>query len=168
MPKRLSLELEQEVVHLLAKGHSKTEIVRLIGRSRHAVDNVVVREARRVPAPPKEWDPSPARLSMSEREEIRSGLERGESFTSIARLIGRAVSTVSRRGGGQLQPRAIGLSRHIVTLGGEHGVRRSRSSCTVAWRRRSPSGSRSGGRQREHVLPLAPRVPGRSDDVGES
>ena len=86
MPKRLSFELEQEVMRLLAKGHSKTEVVRLIGRSRHAVDNVVFREARRVPAPPKEWNPSSARLSMSEREEIRSGLERGETFTSIASL----------------------------------------------------------------------------------
>ena len=99
MPKRLSFELEQEVMRLLAKGHSKTEVVRLIGRSRHAVDNVVFREARRVPAPPKEWNPSSARLSMSEREEIRSGLERGETFTSIACLIGRAVSTVSREVG---------------------------------------------------------------------
>ena len=96
MPKRLSLESEREVMRLLAKGHSKTEIVRLIGRSRHAVDNVVVRETRRAPAPPKAWDPSSARLSMSEREEIRGGLERGESFTEIACLIGRAVSTVSR------------------------------------------------------------------------
>src|ERR1035441_8690186 len=96
MPKRLSLESEREVMRLLAKGHSKTEIVRLIGRSRHAVDNVVVRETRRALAPPKAWDPSSARLSMSEREEIRGGLERGESFTEIACLIGRAVSTVSR------------------------------------------------------------------------
>jgi len=73
-------------MRLLAKGHSKTEIVRLIGRSRHSVDNVVAREMRRVPAPPKVWDPSSARLSMSEREETRGGLERGESFTAIAVL----------------------------------------------------------------------------------
>ena len=99
MPKRLSLELEQEVMRLLAKGHSKTEIVRLIGRSRHAVDNVVIRERRRVPAPSKAWDPSSARLSIGEREEIRGGLERGETFTNIARLIVRAVSTVSREVG---------------------------------------------------------------------
>jgi hypothetical protein len=40
-------------MRLVAKGYSKTEIVRLIGRSRHAVDNVVIRETRRAPAPPK-------------------------------------------------------------------------------------------------------------------
>jgi len=33
---------------------------------------------------------------MSEREEVRAGLERGENFTAIAAMIGRAVSTVSR------------------------------------------------------------------------
>jgi IS30 family transposase len=33
---------------------------------------------------------------MKEREEIRASLERGESFTAIAALIGRVVSTVSR------------------------------------------------------------------------
>ena len=99
MPKRLSLELEREVIRLARKGHSKTEIVRLVARSRHAIDNVFVREARRTPTPAKEWTPSPAHLSMGEREEIRAGLERGESFTVIATAIGRAVSTVSREVG---------------------------------------------------------------------
>jgi len=37
------------------EGHSKTEIVRLIGRSRHAVDNAT-----------EGSEPSSARLSMSE------------------------------------------------------------------------------------------------------
>ena len=43
-----------------------------------------------------DWDPSPARLSAAEREEIRSGLDSGESFAGIGRRIGRATSTVSR------------------------------------------------------------------------
>jgi IS30 family transposase len=30
---------------------------------------------------------------MTEREEIRAGLERGESFTQMAQAIGRSVST---------------------------------------------------------------------------
>ena len=43
-----------------------------------------------------EWNPSGSRLSLDEREEIRAGLERGDTFTAIAAEIGRAVSTVSR------------------------------------------------------------------------
>jgi IS30 family transposase len=43
-----------------------------------------------------EWDPSPARLSAAEREEIRSGLDAGESFRVIGRRLGRAASTVCR------------------------------------------------------------------------
>lgn len=94
MPKRLCPELEREVRRLAAKGHSFREIGRLVKCSKHAVTNVLVREPR--PASASEWSPSPARLSMDERETIRAGLERGESYTTIAGLIGRAVSTVSR------------------------------------------------------------------------
>jgi transposase, IS30 family len=94
MPKRLCPELEREVRRLAAKGHSFREIGRLVKCSRHAVTNVLVREQR--PPSASEWNPSPVRLSMEEREEIRSWLERGETFTAIAGLIGRSVSTVSR------------------------------------------------------------------------
>ncbi|HUZ08712.1 MAG TPA: hypothetical protein VMU76_00900 [Acidimicrobiales bacterium] len=54
MPNRLPLELEREVMRLAGKGHSKTEIVWLVARSRHAIDNVFVREARRASEPAKE------------------------------------------------------------------------------------------------------------------
>ena len=94
MPKRLSPELEREVRRLAAKGHGLREIGRLIQCSKHAVSNVLVREPR--PPSASDWNPSPARLSMNEREEIRAGLERGERFTTIARSISRTVSTVSR------------------------------------------------------------------------
>ena len=43
-----------------------------------------------------EWDPSPVRLSASEREAIRSGLDSGDSFRAMGRRLGRAASTVSR------------------------------------------------------------------------
>jgi transposase, IS30 family len=92
--KRLSSELEREVRRLAAKGHGLREIGRMVECSKHAVTNVLVREPR--PASAADWNPSAARLSMGEREEIRAGLERGETFTAIAGLIGRVVSTVSR------------------------------------------------------------------------
>jgi IS30 family transposase len=63
--------------------------------SRKAVSNVLVR----VPEPAKEWTPAPGQLSSADREEIRAGLEREETFTVIASGLGRAVSTISREVG---------------------------------------------------------------------
>jgi IS30 family transposase len=97
MPKRLEPEVEREVRRLAAKGHKLREIGRILGCSRHAVTNTLRRQPRA--ATPGAWNPSPARLSLREREEIRVGLERGETFTAVARTIGRAVSTVSREVG---------------------------------------------------------------------
>jgi IS30 family transposase len=92
--KRLEPEVEREVRRLAAKGHRLREIGRMLGCSRHAVTNTL----RRLPRPPSPtaWNPSAARLSLDEREEIRVGLERGDTLTAIARKIGRAASTVSR------------------------------------------------------------------------
>lgn len=107
MPKRVCPELEREVRRLANKGHTLREIGRILGCSRHAVTNTLIREPK---APSvTAWDPSPARLSLKEREEIRAGLERGESFTAIAKMINRSVSTVSREvaaNGGRAEYRA--------------------------------------------------------------
>ena len=91
--KRLEPEIEREVRRLAAKGHKLREIGRMLGCSRHAVTNTLRREARPASAT---WQPPPARLSLDDREEIRVGLERGETLTAIATRIGRVVSSVSR------------------------------------------------------------------------
>jgi IS30 family transposase len=93
VPKRVSPELEREIRRLAARGHGLREIGRLVHCSHHAVTNALGREPN---SSPVVWNPSPVRLSLAEREEIRVGLERGDTFTAIAALIGRAVSTVSR------------------------------------------------------------------------
>ena len=93
----MSPRMEREVRRLAARGHTLREIGRIVECSRHAVSNVLARE----PVQPEttDWNPSSIRLALGEREEIRGGLERGETFTAIARLIGRAVSTISREVG---------------------------------------------------------------------
>jgi len=93
----------------------------MVERSRHAVSNVLIRAPR--PAAVTDWNPSPARLSVEEREEIRAGLERRESFTSIARTMGRSVSTVSRE---------------VAANGGRKGYRAWQAHLDAAQRARRP------------------------------
>jgi len=95
MAKRISGHLEREVHRLHALGHSLSEIGRKVECSRKAVSNALVRG----PVLAREWAPGPGRLSRAEREEIRVGLEREETFTVIASGLGRAVSTISREVG---------------------------------------------------------------------
>ena len=104
-------------------------------RSRHAESNVLVREPR--PPAVTDWNPSAARLSVQDREEIRAGLERQENFTAIARTLGRAVSTVSREvaaNGGRDSYRAC---RPTWTLASEPDARRPRSWRVAGWPPRS-------------------------------
>jgi IS30 family transposase len=96
MAKRLSVEVEREVRRLAGQGFGVREVARRAGVTHPSV----IRVMRREPLPAEAgWCPPAGRLSIADREEIRAGLERGESFTVIARQIGRAVSSVSREVG---------------------------------------------------------------------
>lgn len=120
MAKRLSPELEREIRRLAAKGHGLREIGRLVECSHHGVTNVLIRPPRPTASA---WNPSPARLSLAEREEIRAGLERGDTFTAIALAVGRAVSTVSREVGAK---------------GGRHAYRAWQAHADAGQRARRP------------------------------
>lgn len=90
---KLTAEEKVRIINLVADG-MRVEVAREVQRSTSLVQRVVKSVggvARR-----QDWDPSPARLSASEREEIRSGLDAGDSFRSIAGRLGRAPSTVCR------------------------------------------------------------------------
>src|SRR3989475_10493935 len=93
MPPQVTPGWEKGIGRLIVRGHGERAVARMVGCSKHGVLNVLARGPH-----PKltAWDPSPARLSLREREEIRVGLEQGATFTAIAQSIGRAVSTVSR------------------------------------------------------------------------
>jgi IS30 family transposase len=63
------------------------------------------------------FDPSPARLSMADREELRAGIARGETFTAIAARLGRSTSTISREvtnNGGREHYRAVKAHRRAA------------------------------------------------------
>jgi hypothetical protein len=164
VPKRVSPELDREIRRLAAKGHGLRVIGRLVHRSKHAVTNVLTRDPNSTPVV---WNPSPARLSRAEREEIRVGLERGDTFTAIAAVIGRAVSTVSREvaaNGGRDNYQGW-LAHH------QAGCRAQRPKTPKP---RLSAAGQSGHRPAGGVVVargdqpvVADRVPRRSDDVGE-
>jgi IS30 family transposase len=91
---RLTKEQRREARRLKARGWSLREIGGALGCSHESVRRVA-RDVCSV----EDWSPGPGRLSLAEREEISRGLETGESFTDIARRLGRAVSSVSREVG---------------------------------------------------------------------
>src|SRR3954454_6616529 len=83
------------MVRLASQGLSCRQIGRELGRY-NSVVAAVLNPLGGVRRSDMRWEPSPARLSLDERVEIRVGLELGQSFTAIAASIGRATSTVSR------------------------------------------------------------------------
>jgi transposase, IS30 family len=114
------------VMALLAAGASSERAGEAVGCTGRSVQRLVVmlggirsRERAR----------SPRYLSLEEREEIRAGLQAGDSFSVIARRIGRCPSTVSRevaRNGGRRRYRAVGAD------GAAHRRARRPKPCKLA------------------------------------
>jgi IS30 family transposase len=81
------------VMELVSSGVSAGEAGRAVGCTARSVNRLLVAvggvKARTRPR-------SGLRLSLEDREEIRVGLQGGDSFARIARSIGRSASTVSR------------------------------------------------------------------------
>jgi IS30 family transposase len=90
----LTPEERKRIIGLVADGMRAVDVAGEVSRSASFVQRIIkdaAGVARRL-----EWDPSPARLSAAEREEIRSGLDDGDSFRVIAGRLHRAPSTISR------------------------------------------------------------------------
>lgn len=97
--RRMTPEVRREVMRLAAQGCSYERIAALVGRGQGSVQAVLAPLGgvyRR-----EMWEPVPGRLSAEDRVEIYLGIERGESFTAIARSIGFSCSAVSREVGGR-------------------------------------------------------------------
>jgi IS30 family transposase len=95
------------VLQLLSSGVSADEAGRAVGCTGRSVRRLLVAlggvKARTRPR-------SALRLSLEDREEIRVGLQAGDSLAQIARSIGRSASTVSREvnnNGGRRRYRAV-------------------------------------------------------------
>jgi IS30 family transposase len=93
----MSDEDRDRIASLIARGKEYLEVEELVGCSAGMVRKVIV-ERGGVP-PRRDWTPRPGRLTLVDREEISRGLARGDSFTTIAAAIAKAVSTVSREVG---------------------------------------------------------------------
>src|SRR5256885_6003383 len=92
--------------HQRKKGESLQEIAKALGMSLSAVYGIVARQGG---IPPRRRRRSRRALSLAEREEISRQLVLKSHVRVIARLLGRAPSTISReihRHGGQIHYRA--------------------------------------------------------------
>jgi IS30 family transposase len=89
MPRAVRVEIARRLV----RGESHRQVAAAVGVATRTIDRFV--EAEGMP-PARRKDRSPRQLALAEREEIRCGLTRGESFRQIAARLGRHHGTVSR------------------------------------------------------------------------
>lgn len=107
-PRRIDGELRREVIRLAAGGLTYQQILDRVDTSMGAIA-IVLKHWGGVSRSDVSYEPSPHRLSLDDRVEIRLGLERGESYQRIGERIGRHRSTVCREvnnngGGGGYRP----------------------------------------------------------------
>lgn len=86
-------EVKAEIARRLASGERYGEVAGAVGVSTRTIIRFV--QAEGMPGPRRQ-DRSPRHLSTAEREEIRCGLERGDSFRQIAARLDRHPGTISR------------------------------------------------------------------------
>jgi IS30 family transposase len=94
MAQHLRVQQRQHARRLRREGLTYREIAKELGCTDRTVKRIVRRHGKRKATLVR--SPGPRRLSLADREEIGLGLERGETFTSIASGLGRSTSTVSR------------------------------------------------------------------------
>jgi len=115
--RRLDEGVRRQIIRLAAKGLTYREILEEVDASMGTVGNVL-RPLGGVYRP-EQWQPSAFRLGIDERVEIRVGLELGDTYTTIAGRLGRAVSTISREvsaNGGRRAYRPFDAHRRAFTL----------------------------------------------------
>ena len=95
MAPRLTAEQRRLARMLKGRGWPLRKVAAQVGCTHEAV-RLLVSDGRARPPRPTGWSPGPGRLTLAEREEVSLGLERGETLTSVASRLGRAVSSVSR------------------------------------------------------------------------
>ncbi len=93
--RRLDGDLRSRIVRLAAQGATYRRILEQVDTSMGMIA-IVLRQWGGVTRSDESWEPSPVRLSLEERLEIRVGLELGRSLSAIARGLGRAPSTICR------------------------------------------------------------------------
>lgn len=101
--RRIDGELRREVIRLAARGHTYREILDRVDTSMGAI-TIMLRQWGGVTRSDVTFEPSPYRLSLEDRIEIRMGIDRGESYRRIGARIGRVASSVCRevnRNGGR-------------------------------------------------------------------